>query len=92
MSEANGPIAARYEGYKWVKVKRHKDDPTKPWEERYADLEKHHIEETTFLIEEIRRLAKEFDEFKRPKSVQERLEWMKENWGISDEELAKLFQ
>ena len=23
-----------YEGYKWVKVKRHVDDPTKTWEER----------------------------------------------------------
>lgn len=46
-----------YEGYKWIKSGRFKDDETKTWEERYRALEKHHIEETTFLIEEIRRLA-----------------------------------
>lgn len=55
-------LAEQYEGYKWIKVKRHKDDPTKSWEERYAALDKHHIEETTFLIETLRRLAQLLDE------------------------------
>jgi hypothetical protein len=50
-----------YEGYKWVKVKRHVDDPTKTWEERFRALEEHHIKETTFLVEEVRKLAAEID-------------------------------
>jgi len=33
-------------------------DESKIWEERYKDLEKHHTEETTFLIEEVMRLRK----------------------------------
>jgi hypothetical protein len=49
----------QYEGYKWIKAGRHKYDPQKSWEDNYRDLEKHHIEETTFLINEIRKLAKE---------------------------------
>ena len=51
-----------YEGFKWVKVKRHRDDESKTWEERFRDLEKHHVEETQFLIDEIRKLAAELDE------------------------------
>jgi len=50
-----------YEGYGWIKVKRFKPDESKSWEERYKDLDQHHIDETTFLIDEIRRLAKELD-------------------------------
>jgi hypothetical protein len=50
-----------YEGYKWVKVKRHVDDPTKTWEERFRALEEHHIKETTFLVDEVRKLAAEID-------------------------------
>ena len=46
-----------YNGYKWIKVRQHKFDPSKSWEENYRDLEKHHVEETTFLIEEVRKLA-----------------------------------
>jgi hypothetical protein len=46
-----------YEGYNWIKSGRHKFNPEKSWEENYRDLEKHHVEETTFLIEEIRKLA-----------------------------------
>jgi hypothetical protein len=46
-----------YDGYKWIKVRQHKFDPSKSWEENYRDLEKHHVEETTFLIEEVRKLA-----------------------------------
>ncbi|HUS34500.1 MAG TPA: hypothetical protein VM680_04030 [Verrucomicrobiae bacterium] len=46
-----------YDGYKWIKVRQHKFDPARTWEENYRDLEKHHIEETTFLIEEVRKVA-----------------------------------
>ena len=46
-----------YDGYKWINVRQHKFDPAKSWEENYRDLEKHHVEETTFLIEEVRKLA-----------------------------------
>lgn len=31
-------------------IKKHVDDPTKSWEERFKSLETHHIEETTFLL------------------------------------------
>jgi hypothetical protein len=48
-----------YSGYKWIEVKHHKVDPNKSWEENYKDLEKHHVEETTFLIEKVRELARE---------------------------------
>jgi hypothetical protein len=51
------PDLMSYEGYKWIKVRQHKFDPTKSWEENYRELEKHHVEETTFLIAEIRKLA-----------------------------------
>ncbi|GJD22481.1 hypothetical protein RIVM261_074370 [Rivularia sp. IAM M-261] len=43
--------------YKWIKVKRYKDDETKSWEERYKELEKHHLEETNFLITKIREIV-----------------------------------
>ena len=48
-----------YEGHKWIKVSQHKFDPAKSWEENYRDLEKHHVAETTFLIEQIRKIAAE---------------------------------
>ena len=51
-----------YEGYKWIKVPHFKYDPSKSWEENYEELEKHHIEETTFLIAEVRCLAKKIAE------------------------------
>lgn len=44
--------------YKWIKVKQFRFDPKKSWEENFRALESHHKEETTFLIEEIRNLAK----------------------------------
>ncbi len=44
--------------FKWIKVKKFKDDETKTWEERYKDLEKHHVEETQFLIDKIREIIK----------------------------------
>jgi hypothetical protein len=45
--------------YKWIKVKRYKDDESLSYEERYRMLEQHHIEETTFLIDKIREIVKE---------------------------------
>lgn len=42
------------ESYKWIKVKKYKDDSSLTWEERYRLLEEHHIEETNFLISKIR--------------------------------------
>ena len=51
-----------YEGFSWIKVKRAKavEIDGQKWV-----TEEHHIEETTFLIEEVRKLAKELDELKR---------------------------
>lgn len=45
------------ESYKWIKVKKYKDDDTLSWEERYKLLEQHHIEETNFLIDKIRKIV-----------------------------------
>lgn len=45
-----------YSGYKWIKVKKFKFDDSRSWEENYKELENHHIEETKFLINEIRDL------------------------------------
>lgn len=47
------------DNFKWIKVKQFRFDPEKSWEENFRALEAHHIEETTFLIEEIRKLSKE---------------------------------
>lgn len=49
-----------YDGYKWIKVPKYKMDESKTWEERYAELEAHHILETTFLIEEVRSLYEKY--------------------------------
>lgn len=45
--------------YKWIKVKRYVDDESLSWEERYRRLEKHHLEETNFLIDKVREIVKE---------------------------------
>ena len=50
---------SQFDGYKWIKVKQFKFDPSKSWEENYKLLEQHHIEETTFLIETIRHVEKQ---------------------------------
>ncbi len=50
-------MGAMYEGYSWIKVKKYKMDESLSWEERYKQLEAHHIEETSFLIEEVRKIA-----------------------------------
>lgn len=47
--------------FSWIKVKQFKFDPDKSWEENYKELEKHHIEETSFLINKIRELDKQAD-------------------------------
>ncbi|NJL61760.1 MAG: hypothetical protein HC903_07945 [Methylacidiphilales bacterium] len=44
------------ETYKWIKVKPYQLDESKSWEERYQDLDKHHLEETNFLITKIREI------------------------------------
>ncbi|NIQ13251.1 MAG: hypothetical protein GTO02_02220, partial [Candidatus Dadabacteria bacterium] len=50
-----------YADHSWIKVKRHKDDESKSWEDRYYALDDHHVKETTFLINEIRTLAEKLD-------------------------------
>ena len=50
-----------YEGYGWIKVKR--VNPIEIAGIKYVP-EQHHIDETSFLIEEIRRLAKQVDDLK----------------------------
>ena len=44
--------------YKWIKVKQYQMNEQLSWEERYRELEKHHIEETTFLIDKLREIVK----------------------------------
>lgn len=61
-----------YADYKWIKVKRYTDDPTKPWEDRYKSLDEHHLKETTFMIEEVRRLADKLDEYEKLKVENEK--------------------
>ena len=47
--------------YKWIKVKQYKMDESKSWEERYHEFEKHHIEETNFLINKLRLIVSQFN-------------------------------
>jgi hypothetical protein len=54
-------LKEKYEGYTWIKVKRYQRDLTQSLEQQYADLERHHLEETTFLINKVRELAAEID-------------------------------
>ena len=51
-----------YSGYSWIKVKRYVMDESLTWEQRYRQLEQHHLEETTFLIDKVRELASRLDE------------------------------
>lgn len=59
---------SKYDGYGWIKVKRYVMDESLSWEERYQQLDQHHITETTFLIEEVRKLAKQLEITKREES------------------------
>ncbi|WP_426672093.1 hypothetical protein ACPPVU_12765 [Mucilaginibacter sp. McL0603] len=43
--------------YQWIKVPRYKDDPNLNWEERFKNLQEHHIQETQFLINKVRELV-----------------------------------
>lgn len=52
-------LSEHYADYKWIKVKR--TTTVEIDGEKYVP-EQHHIEETNFLIEEIRKLAKQIDE------------------------------
>lgn len=56
----------KYIGYAWIKVSRYEMDPNKSWEERYKALERHHIMETNFLINEVRNLAVKLGSDKLP--------------------------
>lgn len=49
------------ETYKWIKVKKYVDNEALSWEERYKRLEKHHLEETNFLIDKIREIVKSIE-------------------------------
>jgi hypothetical protein len=50
-------MAEAYDGYRWIKVPKYVMDEAKTWEDRYKELERHHIHETTFLINKVRELA-----------------------------------
>lgn len=54
-------MSNNFEGYKWIKVKKYTMDESKSWEERYKELEAHHIEECNFLIDKVRELAAKLD-------------------------------
>ncbi|OAI53307.1 hypothetical protein AYO47_05060 [Planctomyces sp. SCGC AG-212-M04] len=59
-------MSETYEGQRWIKVPRYVMDESKTWEERYRQLEEHHVRETTFLIEKVRELAAKLLEQKGP--------------------------
>jgi hypothetical protein len=63
-----------YGDYKWIKVKRYTMDESKSWEDRYKDLDNHHLKETTFLISEIRALAERLDETEKVETERKRKE------------------
>mmetsp|Transcript_32006 Transcript_32006/g.44636 ORF Transcript_32006/g.44636 Transcript_32006/m.44636 type:complete len:263 (-) Transcript_32006:168-956(-) len=60
-SSSSSSFAKKYKGHKWIKVKREK--PVEINGRLYIS-EDHHIKETSFLIDTIRRLAAKLDEFK----------------------------
>jgi hypothetical protein len=51
----------QFNDHRWIKVKQFRDDSTLSWPERFAALERHHLEETAFLIEKVRELARHID-------------------------------
>lgn len=63
-----------YSDYKWIKVKRYKMDESKSWEERYKDLDNHHLKETTFLVDEVRSLAEKLDDLTEQEAEHKRKE------------------
>lgn len=57
----------KYTGYSWIKVPKVQSFSSP--EENYNSLQKHHIEETTFLISEVRDLASKLDEESENKKI-----------------------
>jgi hypothetical protein len=51
-----------------IPVKKHEYDPNKSWEENYRDLERHHIEEVTWLIERLKKIEEGLQELKEPRT------------------------
>lgn len=44
-----------------IPIKKYVMDPKLTWEERYKQLEAHHLEETGWMINEIRHLEEKLD-------------------------------
>lgn len=55
-----------YDGYSWIKVRRYVMDESISWEARYRQLEQHHVEETSFLIDKVRELAAKLTQCAQP--------------------------
>ena len=55
-------LGAEPADYRWIKVKKYADDPSKSWEERYRALEKHHEAESKFLIDHCMSLSDQIDD------------------------------
>lgn len=53
----------KYKDYSWIKVKRFECKEGMSVEDKFEALKKHHIEETKFLIDEIRSLAAKLDNY-----------------------------
>lgn len=59
MSTADLEKIANPEDFSWIKVRRYSKDNSKSAEEQLAELEQHHLKETTFLLNKCRELANE---------------------------------
>lgn len=71
-------FAEHYADFKWIKVKRFKLDQDATWKNNFVSLEEHHLKETTFLIDEVRKLAAMVDE--RDKRIEELAKNQKDLW------------
>ncbi len=54
----------KFEGYSWIKVPKHKINKEQDPAISLKELEAHHIQETTFLINKVRELGKMLEEIK----------------------------
>ena len=45
--------------FRWITVKKFNPQPSTPYSELYEQLEAHHINETTFLIDKVKELAQQ---------------------------------
>jgi hypothetical protein len=50
---------ANPDDFSWIKVQRYAKDDTKSAEEQLGELERHHLKETTFLLNKCRELAQQ---------------------------------